>query len=185
MARNDNAYVYTHTRQDTGQVFYIGIGCSANYKRAYQMSKRNEHWKRIKKKSGGVKVAIIIDNITWSEAEFLECYLIAQFGRVQKGTGQLCNMTDGGDGSTGRVVSDKEREAMSKRMLGVYRPHAIAAATAVTRRPVNQYTKSGELVKEWECAFTAVKAGYSCHITEVCRGQRPSASGFIWKYKNI
>lgn len=184
MARNDNAYVYTHTRLDTGKVFYIGIGCSANYKRAYQTIKRSDYWRRIKKKAG-IKVTVIIDYVTWSEAEFLERYLISQFGRTQQGNGQLCNMTDGGDGGTGRVVSDKEREGMRQRMIGVYRPHAVAAAIAVTRRPVEQYTKNGELVKEWDCAFKAVKAGYSSHITEVCKGHRPSASGFIWKYKNV
>jgi hypothetical protein len=178
--------VYTHTRQDTGKVFYIGIGCSANYKRAYQTVKRSEYWTRIKKKAG-LKVAVIIDNITWKEAESIERYLISKFGREQQGIGQLCNMTDGGDGTTGRIVSDTERESMRQRMLGVYRPQAVAAAIAVTKRPVEQYTKSGEFIKTWDCISDAVRAGYTnnkpSHISMTCRGKRPTAGGYIWKYK--
>ena len=33
------AYLYRHRKMDTGDTFYIGIGCVANYKRAF--SKRN------------------------------------------------------------------------------------------------------------------------------------------------
>ena len=41
------AYVYKHTRLDTNQVFYIGIGNDNSYKRAYNKYDRNYIWKNI------------------------------------------------------------------------------------------------------------------------------------------
>lgn len=46
-------------------------------------------------------------------------------------------------------------------------------------KAVLQYDKQGNFIKEWECvADTNLK-----HIYEVCNGQRKSAGGFIWAYK--
>ena len=53
-------------------------------------------------------------------------------------------------------------------------------------KPVLQYTKSGEFVKEWKSA-TDVKRNlnYShSNISECCNGKHKSAYNFIWKYKD-
>lgn len=181
MARNDNAYLYTHTRPDTGQVFYVGIGCSANYKRAFQHDKRSERWRRIVKKAG-LEVKVVIDNITWRQAESWERYLIGLHGREQLSQGPLCNMTDGGDGTVGWVMSLEQRKAISERMKGKPKHYQIIGK----RRPVLQYTKEGEFIREWESVTAVTKAGVSkniAHIAATCRGVVKSAGGFVWKYK--
>ena len=61
------AYVYKHTRKDTDEIFYIGIGVEKNYGRAYQKKCRNVHWKRIVDKTEYL-VDIIEDNLTWEIA---------------------------------------------------------------------------------------------------------------------
>lgn len=50
---------------------------------------------------------------------------------------------------------------------------------------VLQYTKEGELLKEWDCISRAEKHYTIAHgkISAVCKGQRKSAGGYIWKYK--
>lgn len=50
---------------------------------------------------------------------------------------------------------------------------------------VLQYTKEGELLKEWDCISRAEKHYSITHgkISAVCKGQRKSAGGYIWKYK--
>ena len=40
----NKAYVYTHKRLDKNCIFYVGIGSSANQKRAYETKKRNNNW---------------------------------------------------------------------------------------------------------------------------------------------
>ena len=61
------AYVYTHIRLDTNEVFYVGIGTQDNYIRASRTANRSVFWKNITKKTGW-KVNIVFDNLTWDEA---------------------------------------------------------------------------------------------------------------------
>ena len=53
-------------------------------------------------------------------------------------------------------------------------------------KPVQQFTKSGEFVKEWKSLHDIERnLGYSSsNISGSCRGARKSAYNFIWKYKN-
>ena len=53
-------------------------------------------------------------------------------------------------------------------------------------KPVLQYTKSGEFVKEWESATDVQRnLNYSnSNISECCTGIRKSAYNFIWRFKD-
>lgn len=89
------AIVYNHKRNDTGEIFYIGIGLSD--KRAYSTKGRNKHWRHIVNKVG-YSIEITHLNICREEAVVIEQYLITFYGRADKKLGNLVNMTDGGDG---------------------------------------------------------------------------------------
>jgi hypothetical protein len=91
------AYVYRHIRKDKNEPFYIGIGNSKyDYHRAYERYNRNEIWKRIDAKTD-IDVEILIDNITYEKAKEKEVEFVKLYGRINKGTGSLANMTEGGD----------------------------------------------------------------------------------------
>lgn len=51
-------------------------------------------------------------------------------------------------------------------------------------RKVKQYTKSMELIKEWECIREASKELRICenNISECCRKRRKTAGGYVWEY---
>ena len=53
-------------------------------------------------------------------------------------------------------------------------------------KPVLQYTKSGEFVKEWKSAMDVERnLGYfHNNISYCCTGRYKSSYNFIWKYKN-
>ena len=106
------SYVYTHTRLDTNDIFYIGIGNVSNYKRAYNIHNRSNHWKKIISKTD-YRVDIIYDNITWEEACKKEIELIAFYGRINLGNGKLCNYTNGGNGTLGSIKSKEVRNKIS------------------------------------------------------------------------
>ena len=93
-----NTYiVYKHIRNDTNQVFYVGIG--SNLSRSNSKNNRNVFWHRIVAKAKGYYVDIVDYGLTQSQACKLEVELIKQYGRRDKHQGSLCNLTDGGIGT--------------------------------------------------------------------------------------
>lgn len=105
------SYIYSHTRLDNGEVFYIGIGTGRNYYRSREKERRNTHWNRVVDKHG-YKIDILFDKLTFDEAAKKEIELIAFYGRVNLNTGTLVNQTSGGDGTYGIVVSEETREKL-------------------------------------------------------------------------
>lgn len=52
-------------------------------------------------------------------------------------------------------------------------------------KPILQYDKSGNFIKEWECAREAAiyTKGTVSGISKVCNAKQYSSGGFIWKFK--
>ncbi len=111
------AIVYIHRRKDIQDaflnVFYVGIG---SYKsRAFSKYSRNRLWNNIIKKHEYI-TEITHDDILIEEAYAIEKYLIAFYGRHDLGTGNLANLTDGGEGIMN--ASEETRKKMSESRLG-------------------------------------------------------------------
>lgn len=109
------AIVYRHRRLDNNKIFYIGI--SKNNKRAFDKNHRNKYWNNIVNKTN-YSVEIIADNLSWEEACELECFLISEYGRKDLNTGILCNMTDGGEGTNNKIISEKHKEIIRINNIG-------------------------------------------------------------------
>jgi hypothetical protein len=101
---------YLHIRNDTGEVFYVGLGAES---RAKALINRNIHWKRIVEKHG-YSIKYLGDRSV-EEAKALEKSLIKIFGRRDLKTGLLVNMTDGGDGVFNLADESKEKISASSR----------------------------------------------------------------------
>ena len=113
------AYVYRHTRLDTNEVFYIGIGSDEKtHNRAYR-KKGTKIWMRILNKTE-ILVEILHTGIEWEKACEIEKELIFLYGRADLGTGTLVNFTDGGEGTPGRVRPKHEVEKFSGSNNGSY-----------------------------------------------------------------
>jgi hypothetical protein len=109
------AVVYRHRRLDTNEIFYIGIG--VDKRRAYEKSKhkRSEFWHKVNNKTD-IVVEILVENISYSDAEELEIFLISLYGRKDLGLGTLVNMTDGGGGTCGYNLTEHHKESLRNRM---------------------------------------------------------------------
>ena len=118
------AYVYRHIRLDTNQPFYIGIGSDKTYYRANKKSQRNIHWNRIVLKTD-YEVEIMLDNLTWDEACEKEREFIKLYGRNNYG-GILANITKGGEGVIGMVVSDETKKKLSNSIKEWHKTYKIS-----------------------------------------------------------
>lgn len=146
------AYVYRHIRLDKNEPFYIGIGSDDNYKRANSKDKRSAFWKDIIKKTE-YRVEIILDGLTWKEACEKEIELISLYGRSNIKNGTLCNLTNGGEGMLGYVMSKSTKEKMIKSIKEKYKNgyinpmkgknhtdnHKVKNSTAQKERYLNGY----------------------------------------------
>ena len=103
-----NYYVYGYFRED-GTPYYIGKGC---LKRAWA-------WHRtVKKPKDSTRIKILLDNMSEEEALEAEKDLISLLGRKKNGTGCLWNLTDGGQGTSGRLHSESSKRLMSANRRG-------------------------------------------------------------------
>lgn len=117
-------YLYRHIRLDTGEPFYIGIGTKAilhntiksEYSRAYSKSRRAVFWKKVVNKSG-YEVEILLESDDYDFIKQKEIEFIALYGRVNLKTGILCNLTDGGEGTKGVVVSKETKKLLKESKL--------------------------------------------------------------------
>lgn len=112
----NNWYIYRHLKP-CGEVFYIGIGKTKNFKRAYELISRNNHWHNTVLKYG-YDVQILTTGLTREEADEIEILLIAWYKRIDCCGGTLVNMTDGGDGSKGNIPSKETLLKRSQAQLG-------------------------------------------------------------------
>ena len=108
--RNDY-YTYAWLRED-GTPYYIGKGA---HKRSHQRYGRNNKRKPPKDEN---RILILKRNLTEEEAFRHECYMIAILGRKDQKTGILINLTDGGEGRSGALVSEETRKKMSETRKG-------------------------------------------------------------------
>lgn len=112
-----SSYVYTWTRPDTGEVFYVGLGRG---NRDVTPKIHNTVFMRIvaKLKRDGLNAVVerIADHLSVDEARALEISEIARIGRKHLGTGPLANLNAGGEG--GADPSEETRQKISAAQRG-------------------------------------------------------------------
>ena len=149
---NNKYYTYAYLRED-GTPYYIGKGkgCRINGK---------HHNIKVPPKERRVHLK---QNLTEAEAFRHEIYMISVFGRKDLGTGILRNRTDGGEGASGRVLSEehKKKIGLSNRgkLLGFKR-------TEEFKQKISKTTKGKEISaktrKKLSNALKGNKNGQGC-----------------------
>jgi predicted type IV restriction endonuclease len=101
---NNNAYVYVHTRKDTDEPFYVGIGWTTT--RPWNFRERNRRHKNIARKHG-VRTQIVVDEIPLTSAKSWEI----QWIKTLRASGfELVNETDGGDSNPMEFEEIREKQ---------------------------------------------------------------------------
>ena len=141
-------YVYLYLRED-GTPYYVGKG--KNY-RVFDKRRRTPMPTDLSR-------MIILHCASEQEAFYKEVELISQFGRQDKGSGILRNFSDGGEGTSGRIMSDAQKLKHRSTVLG--KPHPL-----VRVMPCSEETKQ----KLRERALLQMKnKPHSAEVIEKCR----------------
>ena len=107
----NNFYIYQYVRAKAskygpvGSPYYIGKGRA---KRAWRLGGRS-----VQRPLNKDQVVIVAEMLSETEAFTMETSLILTHGRIDLGTGYLRNRTNGGEGNSGRVISEETRRKMS------------------------------------------------------------------------
>ena len=110
-------YVYVYLREDghPPSPYYVGKGKDKRFQARHgRKYTNNGYWNPPKEEN----IRFVKTNLTDAEAIELEKKLIKQYGRKDNNTGILRNFTDGGEGSSGRLVKQETRELWTKQRTG-------------------------------------------------------------------
>lgn len=160
-------FVYEHWRPDKNECFYIGKGRG---RRSELTVPRNSLHRAIRARlatSGfAAESRIIKDGLTASEAFDLEKTLIAKYGRADRLSGSLANLTDGGGaGPYGRkrgCPSDEVRRRMSLAQMG--KRHSRETRAKISARLVgNSYHLGKPNSAETRAKLSAAHKGRTPH----------------------
>lgn len=147
------ACVYVHRRADDGRIFYVGKGSRND--RASFFSKRNPYWKAVAAKHG-----VVVEIVAYFETDMLACEfereLIAWYGRSK-----LTNLTDGGEGSVGVVMSEAAKKKLS---VHAQKPRSDAWVQSIRKARAGGgnggVVKTGDkLPASWVANLAAAKLG--------------------------
>lgn len=105
--------VYVHRRKTDGKIFYVGLGKG---NRPYVTFGRNPHWENVVAKHG-IYVEVIFQNMSEACCKTIERILIAKIG-----INNLCNITPGGEGTSGWKPS---KETLMKKSISMRKAWAI------------------------------------------------------------
>lgn len=107
-------YVYVHMKKTDDSVFYVGKGCGPRFRKTQG---RNQYWQRIVAKYGFV-AEIVKQDLTFEEANAAEIGLIKE---LREQGCELCNLTDGGEGTKGWKKTPEQIEHHRKVTTGLKR----------------------------------------------------------------
>lgn len=158
----EGVYVYIHYKLSDGKPFYVGKG---SWDRAWEKSKssRSQWWIRTAIKHG-VKLEICQEGLSDYDASTLEMWLIA---KLRHEGCNLVNLTDGGEGRYGSVMTDKTKESL------------IASLKKEVWCSNGMHFDSYKSAALWLNSIGVISAKGS-NIGECVRGNIGSAYGYMW-----
>ena len=135
-------YIYLDPRKSPAEPIYVGKG-KDNRSQFHKTRANNPILKRKITKINELGLEPIVEiyqnNLTEQEALNLEIELISKFGRIDLKTGTLCNLTEGGEGSSGRIASEETKKLWSEQRKG--KKQTKAQYEANCNRTVSEETK--------------------------------------------
>lgn len=131
-------YTYLFADPKSGTWCYVGKGKGSRWRSHFSRSTNRRLGNLIKKRvlEGFEMKPVIIEASDNADAVEMETLLIAMLGREDRKTGTLFNLSDGGEGNTGRIISTQTRERIrAAAKAAALRPHVQASWKQRTSDP--------------------------------------------------
>ena len=160
-------YIYTHTRNGEALPFYVGKGFG---NRAYRTD-RSKFWKRVAK--DGYTIEFKFQNLSEEDAFQIERDMIKTYGRRNLGNGCLVNLTDGGDGVSGYIHSEKSKRNISESLKGRPQPPLSDETKRKLSESLKGRTFSDETRKKISeaCKGKPRSEEHRRNLSEACKGK--------------
>ncbi len=144
------SYIYMYLDQNNIP-FYIGKGKGDRY-RVYKHLYRNSNklvTDKIKEIGiNNIKICFLNTDLTNSEAVCMEKYWISGVGRYNLDKGPLCNLTDGGTGNNGYVMTLEHKQKISMAMKGKKGNRTGCILSEETRKKISEGNKGKKVSEE-------------------------------------
>lgn len=194
---NGEYFLYRHIRLDKNEPFYIGIGHKSSarridgYDRAFSKA-RTKYWKNIINKTK-YKIEILLES---DDVNFIikkEIEFIALYGRKDLKKGNLVNLTDGGEGTNGRVyvatleTIEKIRKTLTGRKLSAEHCEGISKRMKGRISPMKNKKQTQKFIDAIKKANTGIIRSEETRdkIRKLKIGKPVSESTYSWRYKEI
>jgi hypothetical protein len=173
-------YVYAHLRKTDRSVFYIGKGKG---QRAFVKAARNKMWRSIEKKHGCLVVVLSRwpdEQGAFDEEERLINYI---------GIENLSNMTKGGAGAKGMVLSAGRKSKARKHLYIVSKPYRDMVNIIQGKSKKRIFTSCGKsflgavAVKKW--MESKGISGITTHGVSRAAKNGGEHKGFLLRYKDV
>lgn len=180
-------YLYRHIRLDKNEPFYIGIGSKQNrnhpnlkseYRRAFETNRKESSvWKNIVSKTQ-YEVEILFESDNYEFIKEKEKEFIKLYGRINKNSGTLANLTNGGDRFIGYIPSKEKIENHRRLMLGRKQSEETKVKRVNSRKG---YTHSEETKEKISNSHKGKKPSKE-HLEKLYKGQILANSKPILQY---
>ena len=147
-------YTYAYLREDKTP-YYIGKG------KGYRIYRKDRRIKPPKDKS---RIIFLKKNLTEEEAFKHEIYMIDVLGRKDLGTGILHNRSDGGEGVSGFIHSEKTKIKMSEARKGEKNYNYGKTFSEETRRKLSDAQKGRTHSEETKIKMSEAKKGENHYL---------------------
>ena len=178
--------IYKYENLDDGKI-YIGKTVQELCKRLRQHTygRGNSPLDKAIKKYGLEKfdIEVIAEADTEEELNALEMFFIEFYGcKIPDGY----NLTDGGEGCKGRIVSEKTRKKLSKSNTGKkLKPEVTAFLASIPKKNRRKVIciETGAVFESLSDAakWAGVTDSYMCKL---CKGKKATGGGYHWRYED-